>query len=341
MTLHTDCPRATRYVVAWLVATLPVLATAEVRAQSDTESALAEALYRQARDLMASGKLEEACPKFAESYRLDRATGTLLNLAACYERQGKLASAWLAYSDGVIAARRDGRTDRVKYAEEHLHDLEPKLSRVTLVVPSETDDPALELSLDGAPVGRAARGVPTPVDPGRHVVEAKAPGKEPFSKAIDITAVAQQETVTIPTLRVLPQTSAPPPTALAMPIAPQLPATPTPEAPAERPIPAAVYIAGGTTLALAIAAGVTGVVYLNDRSAFEKARDSGAPDAQDRYDSTHTLGVANAVLWGAAACGAVVTGYFYFTRPKAGSGHAGVRFWATPRHAGLGVGGAF
>jgi hypothetical protein len=331
-------------VAAWLVVVMITFATGRAWAQSDTEGALAEALYRQARDLMASGNLDEACPKFAESYRLDRATGTLLNLAACYERQGKFASAWLAFSDGIVAARRDGRADRVKFAEEHLKDLEPKLSHVTLVVPAATDEPDLELSLDGAPIGRAARGVPTPVDPGRHVVEAKAPGKAPFSRVIDTVAAAQQETVTIPQLQPLPSvavqpSAAPPPASVA---GPGVPMTPPREAPLERPVPASVYVAGGVTLALVVAAGVTGVVYLNDRSAFLHARDAQASDAQDRYDSTHALGVANAALWGAAACGAAVTGYLYFTRPRASAApRAGAGLWATPRYAGVTIGGAF
>ena len=58
------------------------LATAPVRARAQsTESVLAEGLFREARDLMDAGKVVEACGKFAESYRLDRALGTLINLA--------------------------------------------------------------------------------------------------------------------------------------------------------------------------------------------------------------------------------------------------------------------
>ncbi|MCL2451247.1 MAG: hypothetical protein FWD17_20060, partial [Polyangiaceae bacterium] len=59
-------------------------------AQTASEEAAAEALFEQGRDLMLAGRVAEACPKFAESERLDPAPGTLLNLATCYERNGQV-----------------------------------------------------------------------------------------------------------------------------------------------------------------------------------------------------------------------------------------------------------
>src|SRR5258706_7643021 len=86
---------------AWV---LPLVAVAQ---PAGTEVALAEVLYQKGRQLMTEGKFAEACPKFGESYRLDAATGTLLNLASCHEAEHKLATAWLEFTEAVAAAKRD------------------------------------------------------------------------------------------------------------------------------------------------------------------------------------------------------------------------------------------
>jgi hypothetical protein len=177
------------------------------RAQA-TDRALAEELFRQGQTLMEAKRYSEACPKFVESQRLDPGTGTLLNLAACHEGEGKLASAWTEYSEVVTLATRDNRPDRVSYAEDRLKAIEPKLSRLTVGVAPESDVPGLVIKLDGAVVGRPALGVAVPVDPGTHTVEASAPGKQPWRATVDISAGLSSKSVVVPALADAPRAPA-------------------------------------------------------------------------------------------------------------------------------------
>ncbi|HEY0468864.1 MAG TPA: tetratricopeptide repeat protein [Polyangiaceae bacterium] len=155
-------------------------------AQSSTKAAGAEALYEEARGLMKQGDFERACPKFKQSHELDPGGGTLLNLAECYEKQGKFASAWSTFKEALVVAQRDGRPERVEYAKKHLAVVEPKLSKITIEVSSEANEPGLMVTLDGAPLGAAAWGVGMPVDPGTHQVSASAPGKSSFEQRVEI-----------------------------------------------------------------------------------------------------------------------------------------------------------
>lgn len=162
------------------------------------DSAAAEVLFREGKQLMDQKNYAAACPKLAESYRLDPATGSLLALALCYERAGKLASAWVAYTDAAARAKREGRTDRERGAQARARELEPQLAKLTIEVEAP-DTPGLEVIRDGVRLGPAALGTAIPVDAGEHVVEARAPGREPFREVVEATG-AEELTVVVPEL---------------------------------------------------------------------------------------------------------------------------------------------
>jgi hypothetical protein len=167
---------------------------------SAADRTLAAALFREGKTLMDKGDLA-ACTKLEESQRLDPGGGTILNLALCHEKQGRSATAWAEFIEARGIARHDNRQSRIDLAEEHIAKLEQSLSRLVIVVPAEADEPHLEITRDGAAVGRAAWGMPFPVDPGEHRVQAVAPNKTPFSSTVGVSGESPTTvTVRIPSL---------------------------------------------------------------------------------------------------------------------------------------------
>ena len=148
-----------------LAAIVILLATNRAAAQS----LAAEALFNEGRTLMDAGDYVHACPKLAESQRMDPGTGTLLNLGICYQKAGKTASAWGTFKEAAVLARRDNRADRVTYAQEQIALLEPGLSYLTVVVSDATKTIGLAVQVDGAALGEGAWGTAIPTDPGRTI----------------------------------------------------------------------------------------------------------------------------------------------------------------------------
>src|ERR1700735_1999583 len=95
-----------------------VAAGANAAAQAPSNSTVtAEALFEEARSLVAAGKYAEACPKFADSERLGPSVATLLNLANCWEKAGHTATAWATYREAASAANAAGRKDYLATAQ--------------------------------------------------------------------------------------------------------------------------------------------------------------------------------------------------------------------------------
>jgi hypothetical protein len=140
-----------------------------------TDEQVAQSLFETGRALMDRGDYAKACPMLAESQRLDPGLGTLLNVALCHEGEGKLATAYFEFNQAASQAVKDGRKDREDIARQHLATLSPKLPRLVVHVAQPRPE-GLTIVIDGAPANVAIIDVPTPVDPGKHVVDVGAPG---------------------------------------------------------------------------------------------------------------------------------------------------------------------
>jgi hypothetical protein len=197
-----------------------MLVSAPAWAEPTTEDkALALKLFDEGKNLLAAGKIDDACCKLEESRRLDPLPGTVLNVAVCHEQQGRAASAVADFREARALAERDGRADRVTLADQHLHALEPQVSSLVIVVPPEADRPDLVITRDATPVGRVAWGTRIPVDPGDHVVEATATNKKAWKSALTVASNGDVKTVTLAPLEdAAPAAPAPAPPPVVQPV---------------------------------------------------------------------------------------------------------------------------
>ena len=242
-----------RAAVASLTLVMALAGSGVARAQSGQDAAGAQALFEQGRALMSAGKYDEACPKLEDSQRLDPGGGTLLALALCHEAQGRTATAWADFNLALSAARKDGRPDREKAAQEHIHALEAVLSRMTIRVTQPAVDE--RVTRDGTGVGAGEWGAPLPLDPGTHRVEAFAPGKKAWSTSVSVSPQSSSE-VTVPPLEdASPSVPVPMPPTVAVPVV--IPASPPEEG-----------SRGGGQRVLGLIVGGAGVVGLGVGAAF-------------------------------------------------------------------------
>jgi hypothetical protein len=170
------------------------------RADSSSEArAAAQVLFDQGKDLAKAGKLAEACPKFEESQRLDPRIGTQFNLADCYERLGRTASAWTNFVDVASSTKAAGQADREQVARDRASALERKLTRVTIRVDTGGVT-GLHVTRDGTELGQPLWGTPLPIDPGEHAIEVSAPGKITWKSRFTVGSTASTSTVNVPVL---------------------------------------------------------------------------------------------------------------------------------------------
>lgn len=283
-------------------------------AQDSSAQAAARALFDDGVALMAQNRLTEACPKLEASLEQFAGLGTRGKLAECYEKAGRLASAWRTYKEVARLAGAAGDTTREKVAGDRAQGLESRLAFVAVVVPTP-EIPGLVVKRNGKPFDQIV--APEAVDAGLVQIEASAPGRRPFTIQV-MASSGQTSRVELPTLDkegpATPAHAAPPPARTT----PHDTTTTREPTAWQKPLGLAL---GGTGL---VALAVGGIVGLSAKSTYDGAFDSGACDkvtlacteaGQKDTDSARSSATAATVLTVAGAALAVGGAVLWFTAP--------------------------
>ena len=332
MIARPDCgsraTRVLRFAFAIGVAGSAGLWSSPSHAQSAADSATAQALFERAKRLIADGNYADACPLLEESERVEQRSGTRLNLADCYERTGRYASAWSMFLNAAALAK-GNNPERESVARERASQLVPKLSNLVISAPPAAP-PELEIMRDGTKVGGAQLGVPMPADGGTHTVEARAPGKKTWRTQVTLKASGQTLKVEVPNLEDAPAGA--PATEGASPAPDDAPreAAPRSEPSGEAPsrFTTGVIVGLAVTGALGVGTVVTGILYNSKNNEYDAANQALEPDREDLRKQVNTLGVVNLALLGGTVVSAGVTTLLWALGPQKPTTSASVQVGA-------------
>jgi hypothetical protein len=206
MTLRLSRPLAFAALVAAVLASARATADPQPLTAITVPKADAEARFREGSAAFDAGRTDEACVAFADSLRLYPNLSTLLNLALCYETQGKTASAWRGFTEAAAWASDSALRDRRDFAHRHALKLERALTRVEIRPPPGAD---LVVAIDGEPLTASRLLGPVFLDPGEHAIEATAPGHARYVTKVTVPATSADAIVlAIPPLRAEPAAAA-------------------------------------------------------------------------------------------------------------------------------------
>jgi hypothetical protein len=244
-----------------------------------------------------------ACSNFRESERLDPGVGTLLNLADCEEKIGRLASAWQFWREAIDMM---GQSDeRLSYARGRSSALDRRVPRLTITL-AGADGDATRVLRDDLELGSASLGSPLPVDPGSHVVRVTAAG---FAESKVVVTVAEGERKSIevkPGARIAsPAVNAAAPASVAA-------------SQSKRTWGWISMAAGGAGVAGAVA---TGLIMAGHKNTVEEhCSQDHICDAvgYEAAQSGQKLLIPNAVLWGLGAAGVGVGAYLLLSSSHEG-----------------------
>jgi hypothetical protein len=275
-------------------------------ARGDDTITAAERLFQEARVLVEHGDYAAACPKLEASQKLEPAVGTQFNLADCYERIGRTASAHALFTQVAGIARAAGKFERERSARTRADALAPRLARVRVTI--TTPAPGEELRIDETLLDKTPPPEGIPIDPGAHRLRASAPERRPWELAI--TAVEGQVTdAVVPTLVDPRPPSAPP-------------ATPAPPAPSSTQRTVALVLGGAGIVAAGVGS-VAGLLAIASRSTAERECPKDAfhfhcptTEGTDAWNSATRAGNVSTIAFIVSGVALTGAGVLWLTAPR-------------------------
>lgn len=156
----------------------------------------AEQLFEEALRLMQADHCQDAIPLFSASQRLDPAAATLTNLATCYARVGKTATAYLTYQQASRSAILEHKPDLQRNTDQAILALAPTLTRLKIVPLGSSELP--QIRVNGVLVDDLRE--PVPLDPGENIIEATAPEHDPWRRTVRTMGEGSLMVVEVPEL---------------------------------------------------------------------------------------------------------------------------------------------
>ena len=303
--------RALRALTAALIATFSLATGGAALAQQAQPNAAdletARALFKQGKDLRATGNpadLRAALEKFTAAHTYAATPLTALELGRTHAALGQLVEAReMLLSVGRLKVQPDeteksaaARSEAAELAEQ----LRPRIPGVSVKVQSTAPEGKTTLTVDGAAITIVGGTATRKLNPGDHVLVAKAGVGPDVQKTVTLKEGEMQDVVLAPTYAEGP----------AAPIVTSPPARRTDAtAPSGGGTGRTLVVVGAVAAGVGIAAGsVTGVVALSKASSVKDA----CPDktlctsssAQSDYKSGRTLGTLSTVSFIVAGAGA-------------------------------------
>jgi len=261
----------------------------------------ADQLFAEGKALLDSNLLE-ACEKFEASLRENPAAiGTLLNVALCDEKLGKVASAVARFSEARVRGKEQGLLEHIRAAEEHIAALTPSVPHLTIKLTEKL--PETKILLDDKLLALDAI-ANVPVDPGEQVIVVSAPARLPYRAKVVIGKGEHQDVVVPPLAKSVTIKSS------------------------QLLIGQIATIAGGAAAGAGIGIGL----YARHlyRQQFDDGRCTSDPmgghcsaEGQKQTNRAHTLGNVGTVVGVAGVLVGGVGAYFWFRSPKSTPNDAG------------------